>query len=205
MMNFCSNDLAWEKMHNLLPVIVQDNVTAMVLMLGYMNPEALQQTLETGWVTFYSRSKNKLWIKGETSGNKLKLCNIVKDCDSDALLVLVEPLGPTCHQGSVSCFMKDGNADWTFVKQLEATIVERKQTRIESSYTSSLFKAGVSKIAQKVGEEAVEVALASLDKNDAEFCGEVADLLFHLLILLQARSLNISNVIEILRARSIKK
>lgn len=192
--------LDWEKME-LLPAIVQDAKSAAVLMLGYMNQMALQQTIETQWVTFYSRSKNRLWVKGETSGNQLQLVDIVVDCDRDALLILVNPVGPVCHSGDLTCFGNVPSTDWGFIQQLETVIAERAQSGAEGSYVASLFNAGVSKIAQKVGEEAVEVALASLDKEKEAFCGEAADLLFHLLVLLKARQVNISEVIEVLRGR----
>lgn len=199
--------LAWEKMQGLLPIVVQDAKTSEVLMLGYMNQEALQQTLATKWVTFYSRSKNRLWMKGEVSGNRLKLIHITADCDQDTLLALVEPTGPVCHTGTFSCFgdvNHTNHTDWVFIQKLEGIIAEREHTRVENSYVVCLFNEGISKIAQKVGEEAVEVALASINKEDEAFCGEAADLLFHLLILLRARKLDISKVIEVLKTRSIK-
>jgi len=193
--------LDWQKMGDLIPAIVQDAKSSAVLMLGYMNQAALQKTLETQWVTFYSRSKNRLWMKGEVSGNKLQLVDVVADCDQDALLILANPTGPVCHTGDLTCFANAQQTDWGFVQQLEGVIAAREQSRAENSYVASLFNAGTSKIAQKVGEEAVEVALAALDKEKEGFCGEAADLLFHLLILLKARQVDISQVVQVLRAR----
>lgn len=196
------DQLAWEKMQGLLPVVVQDAKTGAILMLGYMNKAALQQTLATQWVTFYSRSKNRLWMKGEVSGNRLQLIHITADCDQDTLLAMVKPTGPVCHTGASTCFGDVDQTDWAFIQKLESIIAEREQTRVKTSYVASLFNAGMSKIAQKVGEEAVEVALASLDKEDDAFCGEAADLLFHLLILLKARKVDISKVIQVLKTRN---
>jgi phosphoribosyl-ATP pyrophosphohydrolase/phosphoribosyl-AMP cyclohydrolase len=189
-------------MGELIPAIIQDATSGMVLMLGYMNQAALQKTLETQWVTFYSRSKNRLWMKGEESGNKLQLVHIAVDCDQDTLLIHANPTGPVCHTGDATCFHDAPKTDWDFVQQLERVIATREQSRDKNSYVASLFNAGTSKIAQKVGEEAVEVALAALDKDDEGFCGEAADLLFHLLILLKARQVDISRVISVLRERS---
>lgn len=197
------NELAWEKMNGLLPAIVQDAETGSVLMLGYMNKEALQKTIETKWVTFFSRSKKSLWTKGETSGNKLELINVFPDCDNDTLLILAKPTGPTCHKDTASCFsFIDGNqTDWGFIQNLEKVIGEREQSRPDNSYTASLFNAGTSRIVQKVGEEAIEVVLAAMEKHDDAFCGEVADLLFHVLVLLRAKHLTISDVIKVLKER----
>jgi len=197
-----SPPLAWEKMGGLIPAIVQDAQTSAVLMLGYMNQAALQQTLETQWVTFYSRSKQRLWVKGEESGHQLRLVDIVSDCDQDALLVLANPTGPVCHTGDATCFAKARPTDWAFIQQLERVIAEREQSRTNGSYVASLFDAGTRKIAQKVGEEGVEVALAAVDEDKTAFCAEAADLLFHLLILLMARQVTITQVVEVLKARS---
>lgn len=191
----------WEKMEGLVPAIVQDAQSSAVLMLGYMNQAALEQTLATKQVTFYSRSKERLWTKGETSGHRLMLVDIVVDCDQDALLVLAHPTGPVCHTGSATCFAAAPQTDWGFVQQLESVIAARQASRSENSYVASLFNAGTSKIAQKVGEEAVEVALAALDQEKEGFCGEAADLLFHLLILLKAREVDISSIIQVLKSR----
>ncbi|HVV68431.1 MAG TPA: bifunctional phosphoribosyl-AMP cyclohydrolase/phosphoribosyl-ATP diphosphatase HisIE [Gammaproteobacteria bacterium] len=200
MINFAPDDLAWDKMQGLLPAIVQDVHSGSVLMLGYMNRAALQRTLDTKWVTFFSRSKNALWLKGETSGNKLQLVSITTDCDQDTLLILANPTGPVCHTGSLSCFGEQ-QTDWEFLKQLEATIAARQQQRPENSYTAQLFAAGIKRMAQKVGEEGVEVAIAALAEEDSKFCEEGADLLFHLLVLLRARNLNLAAVIAALRTR----
>jgi phosphoribosyl-AMP cyclohydrolase / phosphoribosyl-ATP pyrophosphohydrolase len=170
-------------------------------MLGYMNQEALQMTLKTKEIIFYSRSKNKLWTKGETSGNKLELLTITPDCDHDSLLIQANPLGPTCHKGISSCFGEMEYNDWRFIQALEALIQDRDQVRPKASYTADLLNAGMSRIAQKVGEESVEVVLAAIEKNDHEFCEEVADLLFHLIVLLRARKLNISKIIKVLKTR----
>jgi phosphoribosyl-ATP pyrophosphohydrolase/phosphoribosyl-AMP cyclohydrolase len=196
------NKLDWEKMNGLLPVIIQDAKTLAVLMLGYMNQEALQQTLETKWVTFYSRSKNRLWVKGETSGNKLQLIDITPDCDNDTLLIHATPTGVVCHQGTTTCFGESPTMPTDFIHQLEMVIAKRKQQRPQNSYTTTLFEAGLSRITQKVGEEAIEVVLAAIEKNDEEFCGEVADLIFHLLVLLNQRDLQFSNIIDVMKKRS---
>ncbi len=201
MINFAINELAWDKMQGLLPAIVQDAATGTVLMLGYMNRQALQLTLDTQWVNFYSRSKNKLWLKGETSGNKLQLVALSTDCDKDTLLILANPTGPVCHTGSTTCFENSLQTDWTFIQQLEKTIADRQQQRPEGSYTASLFNSGIKRMAQKVGEEGVETTIAALAENDEKLCAESADLLFHLLILLRARGLNITAVIQALRIR----
>ncbi len=199
-------NLAWEKMDGLLPAIVQDAKTNAVLMLGYMNQEALQKTIDTKWVTFFSRSKNQLWVKGETSGNKLKLVTIKPDCDQDTLLITVDPIGPTCHKGSTTCFGdvdQSTQTDWQFLQSLETTIAERQQSASEKSYTAKLFAAGVSRIAQKVGEEGVEVAMAAIEKDADGLCNEIADLWFHVLILLRARDLSMSHVVAVLKHRAL--
>ncbi len=203
MINFDTNDLAWEKMQGLLPVVVKDQNTSVILMLAYMNKAALEQTLATRWVTFYSRSRNELWIKGQTSGNKLEFSAISVDCDKDSLIIHANPTGPICHTGNFSCF-EDSNieTDWKFLKKLENLIQEREQQRPENSYVTSLFNAGMDRIAQKVGEEALETALASINKSDAEVCSEAADLMFHLIVLLRARKLNLSNVVDVLKSRA---
>jgi phosphoribosyl-ATP pyrophosphohydrolase/phosphoribosyl-AMP cyclohydrolase len=202
MINFALDELAWDKMQGLLPAIVQDASTGTVLMLGYMNREALQLTVDTQWVTFFSRSKNKLWLKGETSGNKLQLVNITADCDKDTLLILANPTGPVCHTGSPTCFTDVQQTDWEFLQQLEKTIAARQQQHPENSYTAKLFDAGIKRIAQKVGEEGVEVAIAALAEDDGKLSEECADLLFHLLVLLRARNLNMAAVIRALRLRA---
>ncbi len=201
-MNNELENLNWEKVNGLMPAIIQDAASGAVLMFAYMNQEALQATLETQWVTFFSRTKNRLWMKGETSGNKLKLKKIIADCDQDSLLILVEPLGETCHTGSITCFGDEMFTDWQFIQKLETTISQREKLRTEKSYTASLFNEGINRIAQKVGEEGVEVVIAALQKDDQELCGEAADLLFHLLILLKARGLSVKDVIQVLKERA---
>jgi phosphoribosyl-ATP pyrophosphohydrolase/phosphoribosyl-AMP cyclohydrolase len=200
-MNIDINNLAWDKSNGLLPAIVQDAKSSQVLMLGYMNKDALEKTLELKQVTFYSRSKNKLWTKGETSGNRLDLVAVRVDCDNDTLLVSATPAGPICHTGTETCFGGLSQTDWAFIQELEDVIQLRAQSTCENSYTASLMKEGVSRIAQKVGEEAVEVAIAAIDRPNNELCEEVADLFFHLLILLKAKKLSISDIIQVLRDR----
>jgi phosphoribosyl-ATP pyrophosphohydrolase/phosphoribosyl-AMP cyclohydrolase len=201
-LNIDLDELAWEKVNGLLPSIVQDEQTGKVLMLGFMNREALELTLKTQWLTFYSRSKNRLWVKGETSGNKLGLSKIVVDCDKDSLLITANPLGPTCHCGFVSCFGDQGLPQWETIKKLTNKIEQRKQQLPENSYVASLFNQGIPKIAQKVGEESVEVILAAVTGNEQDLIAESADLLFHLLVLLSARGLSISPILHLLEARS---
>lgn len=184
----------------LVPAIVQDTKTKNVLMLGFMNEEALNKTNELKKVTFFSRTKNRLWTKGEESGNFLLVQSIKLDCDKDTLLIKVNPVGPVCHTGSDTCF-NESNADVSFLYQLENIINDRKNNPSDNSYTSSLFKKGTNKIAQKVGEEAVEIVIEAKDNNDELFLGEAADLLFHYLILLQAKNKNLDQVIEVLKKR----
>lgn len=193
--------LDWIKMDGLLPVIIQDAETQAVLMLGYMNQIALQQTLETKWVTFYSRSKKRLWVKGESSGHKLKLLTVDADCDADALLITVQPQGPTCHTGTVSCFQNVRQNHFYFLETLESTIAMRQAQPTADSYTCALFAEGISRMAQKVGEEGVEVALAAVSDNTENLCGEIADLLFHILVLLRAKDLRLIDVLHILKER----
>ncbi len=190
--------LAWDKQGGLLPAIVQDAATYRVLMLGYMNRAALDATLASGRVTFYSRSRARLWIKGETSGNTLELVSIAADCDSDSLLVQARPRGPTCHRGTASCF---ADAPGDFLGELDALIAKRHAERPQGSYTTQLFDAGIRRIAQKVGEEGVETALAAVVQNDVALLGESADLVYHLLVLLRARGLDLRDAVEILRTR----
>ncbi|HEV2614245.1 MAG TPA: bifunctional phosphoribosyl-AMP cyclohydrolase/phosphoribosyl-ATP diphosphatase HisIE [Gammaproteobacteria bacterium] len=182
---------------DLIPAVIQDVNTHAVLMLGYMNQEAYEKTLETKRVTFFSRSKNRLWTKGETSGNKLELISIFQDCDNDTLLIKAKPLGPTCHKGTQTCFNTDGD----FISALEKIIQSRDENRSQKSYTSELFNSGLSRIIQKVGEEGIEVVMAALEKDDREFCGEVADLVFHLLVLLRARKLQFADIVDVLKER----
>lgn len=184
----------------LVPAIVQDANSKVVLMLGFMNQEALDKTNETGKVTFYSRSKNRLWIKGEESGNFLLLKEIKADCDNDTLLIKAEPVGPVCHTGADTCWNEE-NKQTDFLSYLESIIEGRKTQDADKSYVASLFKKGTNKIAQKVGEEAVELVIEAKDNNDDLFLNEAADLLFHYLILLNQKGFCLEDVIEILRGR----
>jgi phosphoribosyl-ATP pyrophosphohydrolase/phosphoribosyl-AMP cyclohydrolase len=186
----------------LIPAIIQDATTKNVLMLGYMNEEAYNKTLETKQVTFFSRSKNRLWTKGEESGNFLNLVDIKNDCDSDTLLIQVHPVGPTCHTGTDTCWGENNVENYGFLSQLEQVIQNRKENaESESSYVASLFKKGINKIAQKVGEEAVETVIEAMDTNDELFLYESADLLFHYLILLQAKGYKLRDIVEELKGR----
>ena len=186
----------------LIPAIIQDSETKSVLMLGYMNAESYQKTLDTKKVTFFSRSKQRLWTKGEESGNFLNLVDIKNDCDKDTLLIQVKPEGPTCHTGSDTCWQKSNNQEYGFLSKLENTIKTRRENAdSEKSYVASLFKLGINKIAQKVGEEAVEVVIEAKDDNDDLFLDESADLLFHYLILLQAKGFILNDVVQVLKNR----
>lgn len=187
--------------NGLLPAIVQDHITGSVLMLGYFNEEALKQTLASNKVTFYSRSKNRLWTKGEESGNFLHLKSIKLDCDRDTFLVKVSPEGPTCHNGTGNCWGEENNEQFGFLNVLGNIISERKKNPSKSSYTSSLFDLGINKIAQKVGEEAVELVIEAKDENDDLFKGEAADLLFHFLILLEQKNMDLDAIINVLKNR----
>jgi len=186
-----------------VPVIVQDIETSKVLMLGFMNAAAIETTLSTKKVTFFSRSKNRLWTKGEESGHFLNFEEMLLDCDSDALLVKVVPVGPTCHNGTDTCWGEENNAAH-FLTYLETVIASRKNESPDSSYVASLFSKGINKIAQKVGEEAVELVIESKDDNELLFLNEASDLLFHYLILLQAKGYSLQDVIEILKNRHKK-
>ena len=186
----------------LVPAIVQDAETKNVLMLGYMNKEALQKTLDTEKVTFFSRSKQRLWTKGETSGNFLDLVRIKADCDKDALLVEENPNGPTWHTGTDTCWGQENSSSYGFLSQLEEVIQDRKENQdTQKSYVASLFQKGINKIAQKVGEEAVETVIEAKDDNDELFLNESADLLFHYLILLNAKGFQLDNIAEVLKDR----
>jgi phosphoribosyl-ATP pyrophosphohydrolase/phosphoribosyl-AMP cyclohydrolase len=218
----------FNKSGGLIPAIIQDNTTGRVLMLGYMNSESLQKTKDTGLVTFFSRSKERLWTKGEESGNFLNLVSLEEDCDSDTLLIKVNPSGPVCHTGSDTCWREEnkpfritGEADllqdksetdqhrgrkgdnpFYFLAELEAVIASRRDAPPESSYTSRLFNEGVKKIAQKVGEEAVELVLEAMDERDDLFLEESADLVYHLLVLINAKGYKLSDVVDLLKSRS---
>ena len=192
--------LDWAKTDGLIPAIVQDATSGQVLMLGCMNQEALAVTLDTSKVTFFSRSKGRLWTKGESSAHWLHLVDISTDCDSDALLVLARPDGPTCHRGTVSCFSPLEHK-WNFLRSLEVLIQSRRHANPETSYTAQLFARGTKRIAQKVGEEGVETALAATVKDKEELKNEAADLVYHLLVLLADANLELADVIDILRAR----
>lgn len=186
----------------LVPVIIQDAITKNVLMLGYMNKEAVDKTISTKLVTFYSRSKKRLWTKGEESGNFLNLVDLKVDCDNDTLLIQANPVGPTCHEGTDTCWGEDNIQNYGFLAQLENIIKDRKENyKPADSYVASLFEKGINKIAQKVGEEAVEVVIEAKDSNTNLFLNESADLLFHYLILLQAKGHSLNDVVEILKKR----
>lgn len=185
----------------LVPAIVQDLSTGVVLMLGFMNPEALDTTKTTGRVTFFSRSKQRLWTKGETSGNFLDLVSITADCDADTLLIKARPNGPVCHTGSATCFGESSAGSIDFLHELEAVIEQRRDDLAEGSYVSKLYSKGINKIAQKVGEEAVETVIAAKDDDIEAFRNEAADLLFHYLILLQAKDTRLADIVEVLRER----
>ena len=194
----------FDKTNGLIPTIVQDSVSGKVLMLGYMNQDALQKTMKEGRVTFWSRSKKRLWTKGETSGNFLEVESISIDCDQDTMLIKARPIGPVCHTGADTCFMEQNTSRTGFIDQLRSIIKDRKQNPSEKSYTTSLFTKGINKVAQKVGEEAVELVIEAKDNNKDLFLGEAADLLFHYLILLEAKGIELDEVVEVLEARHKK-
>lgn len=191
----------FKKMDGLIPVVVQDSFTGKVLMLGYMNEAALSQTEASGRVTFFSRSKNRLWTKGETSGNFLEVVSMQEDCDGDAILIKAKPLGPVCHTGADTCFDELNTSQTVFIDHLRAIIKDRKANPTEGSYTASLFAKGMNKLAQKVGEEAVELVIEAKDDNKELFLGEAADLLFHYLVLLEAKGYELDEVVEVLKHR----
>lgn len=195
------NEIDFKKQDGLVPAIIQDIRTGTVLMLGFMNEESLKKTFETGKVTFFSRSKNRLWTKGEESGNFLNLKSIKSDCDNDTLLIKVEPAGPVCHKGTDNCWGESNKEQFSFLLELEALIRDRKANPKEGSYTNLLFKKGINKIAQKVGEEAVELVIEAKDDNRELFINEAADLLYHLLVLLAAKDIPLNEIIEVLKNR----
>lgn len=195
-------EIKYDSITGLIPVIIQDETTQNVLMLGYMNAAAYAKTIIEKKVTFYSRSKQRLWTKGEESGNFLGVVSVKNDCDNDTLLIKVNPAGPTCHKGTDTCWATENNDNFGFVSHLEDVIDQRRQAADgEKSYVASLFEKGINKIAQKVGEEAVEVIIEAKDNDDDLFLNESADLLFHYLILLQAKGFRFKDVINVLRGR----
>jgi phosphoribosyl-ATP pyrophosphohydrolase/phosphoribosyl-AMP cyclohydrolase len=195
------DQLDWTKSNGLLPAIVQHYLTGEVLMLGYMNAEALAQTQSSGYVTFYSRSKQRLWTKGESSGHVLLVKSIRADCDADTVLVQADPQGPTCHLGTSSCFGDTARPPLGFLAELDALVASRKAELPEGSYTTRLFSGGTRRIAQKVGEEGVETALAAVTQGDDDLLGEAADLVFHLTVLLRARGFGLADVTQVLIKR----
>ncbi len=196
--------LAWEKMDNLIPAIIQHAATGAVLMQGYMNQASLAQTLSSKKATFFSRSKQALWVKGETSGNFLNVKQVLTDCDQDSLLIACEPIGPSCHLGTESCFPEQNISQQNFLSQLEQVIASRKNDAPEDSYTAYLFSRGTTKIAQKVGEEGVEVALAAVAETKEDLLGECADLFYHTLVLLQDKEIDLAEVMAVLQKRHNK-
>ena len=195
-------EVNFDKNTGLVPAIVQDAQTKTVLMMGYMNEESLQKTLDTKLVTFYSRSRQQLWTKGETSGNYLKLVSIQSDCDQDTLLVKAIPDGPVCHLGTDTCWGEVNQTKFGFLSRLEDIITNRIEYPSDESYTSRLVRKGINKVAQKVGEEAVEVVIEAKDENDDLFLNEAADLLYHYLILLQAKGYKLQDVVDVLEERN---
>ncbi len=196
--------LGWQKMDGLLPCIVQNAKSGKVLMQGYMDKAAINKTLETGNVTFFSRSKQRLWTKGESSGHTLELVELTADCDKDSILAMVNPNGPTCHLGTETCWSDSQGPSISFISQLETLLAERKGADPDSSYTARLYAKGIKRISQKVGEEGVETALAATSGDWEELKNESADLLYHLIVLLQASDLSLDDVIDVLKARHQK-
>lgn len=194
-------ELDFEKMNGLIPAIIQDNYTQKVLMLGFMNKEAYEKTMETGKVTFFSRTKNRLWTKGEESGNFLHVVSVKADCDNDTLLIMVHPEGPVCHKGTDTCWGDKNEQDIMFLKELQDFINRRRQEMPEKSYTTSLFNSGVNKMAQKVGEEAVETILEACNGTDERLIYEGADLLYHLIVLLTYKGYRIEDLARELKER----
>ncbi|MBS4072309.1 MAG: bifunctional phosphoribosyl-AMP cyclohydrolase/phosphoribosyl-ATP diphosphatase HisIE [Algoriphagus sp.] len=197
-------NIDFTKMNGLIPAIVQDALSGKVLMQGFMNAEALAKTQETGMVTFFSRSKDRLWTKGETSGNFMELVSVAADCDGDSILIKANPRGPVCHTGADTCWDEENTSKTGFIDQLRAIIKDRKNNPSDKSYTASLFAKGINKIAQKVGEEAVEIVIEAKDDNKELFLGEAADLLFHYLVLLEAKGYELDEVMEVLMQRHKK-
>jgi phosphoribosyl-AMP cyclohydrolase / phosphoribosyl-ATP pyrophosphohydrolase len=195
-------NIQFDKGNGLVPVIIQHHTTLQVLMLGYMNAEAYEKTMHEKKVCFFSRSKNRLWTKGETSGHFLQVVQVMEDCDNDTLLILARPEGPTCHTGATSCFKEETAKG--FIYELETTIGNRAAEKTPGSYTAALFEKGINKIAQKLGEEAVELIIEAKDQNPALFKNEAADLLYHFLVLLQAKEISFTEVEAVLKNRHIK-
>ena len=191
----------FDKLNGLIPAVVQDASTSVVLMVGFMNKEAFDATREKGLVTFYSRTKKRLWTKGEESGNFLNVVDIIPDCDNDTLLIKAHPSGPVCHTGNDTCFDESNKSNLFFLEKLQEVIYQRKKEMPENSYTTKLFKKGINKIAQKVGEEAVELVIEAKDNNDSLFLNEAADLIYHLEVLLAAKGFRLENVISVLQER----
>jgi phosphoribosyl-AMP cyclohydrolase / phosphoribosyl-ATP pyrophosphohydrolase len=198
-----STKLDFKKSNGLVPCVVQDATTSKVLMLGYMNEEALQKTLAEKKLTFFSRTKQRLWTKGETSGNFLFMKEVIMDCDQDTLLFKVNPKGPSCHTGADTCFNEKNETDG--IEFLEAIIQDRKRNPIENSYTNQLLSKGINKVAQKVGEEAVELVIEAKDNNKELFLGEAADLMYHYLVLLAAKNFSLNDVVSVLKSRHVKE
>jgi phosphoribosyl-ATP pyrophosphohydrolase/phosphoribosyl-AMP cyclohydrolase len=203
--NMMSANLNFDKQDGLVPAIIQDARTDKVLMLGYMNAEALEKTQREGTVTFFSRSKSRLWTKGETSGHFLRVVEILADCDNDTLLIKAHPQGPTCHTGADTCFDERNTPAISFLHELEQIVLDRKANPSPDSYTSKLLVRGMNKVAQKVGEEAVELVIEAKDSNDDLFKGEAADLLFHFTVLLAAKEISLESVFDVLRERHVTK
>ena len=199
-----SQELAWDKMDNLLPTIIQDAATGAVLMQGFMNQEALKATLESGKATFFSRSKQRLWMKGESSNNTLDVQQVLADCDKDCLLIAANPNGPTCHLNTTSCFPEEKLSQQNFLSHLERFVDKRANDPVEESYTAKLLSRGTNKVAQKVGEEGVEVVIAALAETKEDFLGECADLFYHTLVLLKDQNVELSEVMEVLQKRHNK-
>ena len=198
------NELAWQKMDDLLPAIIQHAATGAILMQGYMSQESLAATLDTGKATFFSRSKQALWVKGETSGNFLNVQQVLSDCDQDSLLIACTPIGPSCHLGTESCFPEQKLTQQNFLSQLEQVIASKKEDDPKESYTAHLFSRGTTKMAQKVGEEGVEVALAAVAETKEDLLGECADLFYHTLVLLADQKIDLSEVMAVLQERHNK-
>jgi phosphoribosyl-ATP pyrophosphohydrolase/phosphoribosyl-AMP cyclohydrolase len=198
------SQLAWLKMDNLIPAIIQHQDTGAILMQGYMNQASLAATIDSGKATFFSRSKQILWVKGETSGNFLNVSQILTDCDQDSLLMACRPIGPSCHLGTESCFPEQKLSQQNFLSHLEQVIASKRHESPETSYTASLFAEGTTKMAQKVGEEGVEVALAAVAETKEDLLGECADLFYHTLVLLQDKDVELSEVMAVLQKRHDK-